>query len=153
MTLHVGQPAPAFSLPTQSGEIVNLSGLKGKKVVLFFYPKDDTPGCTKENCEFRDLAGEFAKENALIFGISADDMPSHQAFQKKYQLNFPLLADTQRTTCKEYGVWGKQEWNGKQFEGIARTTFVIDEKGTLEHIYQQVNPVGHADTVLRDLKK
>ena len=126
-----------------------LKDLTGKQVVLFFYPKDDTPGCTKESCEFRDLAGDFEKAGAVVFGVSADGVASHEAFASKYNLNFPLLADTDQAICKAYGVWGEQEWQGKNFMGIARTTYVIDGAGKIKSVFEKVNPVGHAAEVLK----
>lgn len=151
MPLKAGMPAPDFDLATDGGSRISLKSLRGKKVVLFFYPKDDTPGCTKESCEFRDLTPEFDANNAAIFGISADDVDSHKAFVKKYNLNFPLLADTTKAICKAYDVWGMQEWNGRKFEGIARTTYLIDEKGMIKKVYEKVDPSGHAQKVLADL--
>lgn len=151
MALKVGDAAPDFDLASDRAGNVSLKSLRGKKVVLFFYPKDDTPGCTKESCEFRDFSEDFAKKNTLIYGISADDVNSHKAFSKKFNLNYPLLADVGNKTCEAYGVWGKQEWQGKVYDGISRTTFLIDEHGKLAKIYNKVNPVGHAEAVLGDI--
>jgi len=151
MSLKKGDKAPKFNLPTNTGEQVSLEQCFGKKVVLFFYPKDDTPGCTKESCDFRDLQTAFANKNALVFGISADDVDSHKAFAAKYNLNFPLLADVDHQVCEAYGVWGEQEWQGKKFQGIGRSTFVIDEAGNISAAYSKVNPTGHATEVLESL--
>jgi len=151
MALKVGDNAPDFELDSDKAGKVSLASLRGKKVVLFFYPKDDTPGCTKESCEFRDLTGNFEAKNTLIFGISADDVASHQAFAKKFDLNYPLLSDPSHKTCQAYGVWGEQSWQGKTFMGISRTTFLIDEQGTIKKIYQNVDPSNHAEQVLNEL--
>jgi len=151
MALKVGTPAPDFVLESDKGGSVKLAEHKGKHVVLFFYPKDDTPGCTKESCEFRDQSEDFAKKNTVVYGISADNTRSHQAFSSKYNLNFPLLSDTTTQVCQNYGVWSKQSWGGREDMGISRTTFIINEKGMIEKIYNNVNPVGHAAQVLADL--
>ncbi|MGE0173701.1 MAG: thioredoxin-dependent thiol peroxidase [Oligoflexales bacterium] len=146
-----GDAAPSFSLKTDTNDTLSLQSCKGKKVVLFFYPKDDTPGCTKESCEFRDLAGEFDKKGAIVLGISPDGTDSHKAFKSKFALNFPLLVDTEHKIADAYGVWGEQEWQGKKYMGIARTTFVIDAQGKIAKVYANVNPVGHANQVLNDV--
>ncbi|MBP6217248.1 MAG: thioredoxin-dependent thiol peroxidase [Oligoflexales bacterium] len=151
MLLQKNDPAPDFNLPSNTGRSVELKSLRGKKVVLFFYPKDDTPGCTKESCDFRDLTGEFEKLNTLVFGVSADDVASHKQFSSKFSLNFPLLADTTHQTCEAYGVWGQQEWQGKKYMGVTRTTYLIDEKGHVERVFANVNPTGHAAMVLDQL--
>jgi peroxiredoxin Q/BCP len=153
MKLKEGNPAPTFKVQDDEGNQFDLTQAKGSKVVLFFYPKDDTPGCTKESCEFRDLLPEFHKAGAKVYGISADDVESHKGFKSKYSLNFPLLADVGHKIASAYDVWGPQEWQGKTYEGIKRTTFVIDEDGKLEKIYANVNPVGHAETVLSDIQR
>jgi peroxiredoxin Q/BCP len=151
MRLTTGTEVPNFTATTDKAGDVTLEELKGKKVVLFFYPKDDTPGCTKESCEFRDMIGEFKDKNAVVFGVSGDDVESHHAFATKFQLNFPLIADTDFSLCKAFGVYGEQEWQGKKFMGISRTTVVIDEAGKLVKVYENVNPVGHAQAVLAEL--
>ncbi len=148
MTLKIGDQAPVFSLPTETGECVTLDDFRGKTVVLFFYPKDDTPGCTKESCEFRDLNTQFSRKGAVVLGVSADDEKSHQLFKNKYGLNFPLLSDTTHEVSHSYGVWGMQEWGGRTSEGITRTTFVIDPEGEIAQVYERVDPVGHAERVL-----
>lgn len=151
MFLKKGDTAPDFTASSDKAGEVTLSQLKGKKVVLFFYPKDDTPGCTKESCEFRDLLGEFDAKNAQVYGISADDLDSHKQFSAKFGLNFPLIADPDHQICEAYGVWGEQEWNGKKYEGISRTTYVVGEDGLIAKVYEKVDPVGHAQAVLSAL--
>lgn len=151
MSIDVGQKSPAFELDSDKMGKVSLANLSGKKVVLFFYPKDDTPGCTKESCEFRDLSKDFSAKNAQVFGVSADDISSHEKFSAKFSLNFPLLADPEHKMLENYGVWGEQEWQGKKYMGIARTTVVVDEKGQIAKVYKNVNPVGHAAQVLSEI--
>jgi thioredoxin-dependent peroxiredoxin len=146
-----GDTAPDFSLKTDTNDTLSLKSCRGKKVILFFYPQDDTPGCTKESCEFRDLAGEFDKKGALVLGISPDDSGSHKAFKSKFSLNFPLLVDVDHKVADAYGVWGESEWKGKKYISTLRTTFVINEQGKIAKVYANVNPVGHADQVLKDL--
>jgi peroxiredoxin Q/BCP len=144
--LKPGDTAPEFTLETDSGETISLSALKGKPIVLFFYPKDDTPGCTIECKEFRDARGEF-QERSHVFGISPDDIASHQAFRDKYALNFPLLSDPGHRVADQFGVWGPKK-NGN--EGIHRTTFVI-ENGKIRRVFAEVKPEGHAREVLSEL--
>lgn len=147
----IGQKAPAFSLPNQDGKIVRLSDFKGKKVVLYFYPKDDTPGCTKESCAFRDGLEEIHGSGAVVLGISADSVDSHKKFVKKYNLNFPLLSDEKKTVVQAYGVWKEKSLYGRKFMGIERTTFIIDEQGKLDDIFQKVKVDGHLEEVLAEL--
>ncbi len=148
-----GQLAPDFTLPA-SGETksVTLSELRGRRVVLFFYPKDDTPGCTVEACAFRDLSSEFAALDVAIFGISKDTLKAHEKFVTKFELTFPLLADTELTVVQEYGVWVQKFNYGKPYMGIDRTTFVVKSDGTIEHVFSKVKPQGHAQEVLAFLK-
>ena len=140
------QVAPDFTLETDTGEQVTLSGLRSKQVVLFFYPKDDTPGCTIECKEFRDAAPKF-NELANVFGISADDRASHEAFRDKFSLNFPLLCDVGHKVCDAYGVWGQTKWG----EGIRRTTVIINTDGRIKKVFENVTPEGHAAEVLATL--
>ena len=147
----IGQKAPAFSLPNQDGKIVRLSDFKGKKVVLYFYPKDDTPGCTKESCAFRDGLEEIHASDAVVLGVSADSVDSHKKFVKKYNLNFPLLSDEKKTVVQAYGVWKEKSLYGRKFMGIERTTFIIDEQGKLDDIFQKVKVDGHLEEVLAEL--
>jgi len=147
----VGDPAPDFTLPDQSGTRHTLSQYRGRKVVLYFYPKDDTPGCTTEACGFRDALGSFSDRNAVVLGISPDPVASHQRFVQKYNLTFPLLADEGHVVAERYGVWGPKTRAGKTVMGIARTTFVIEEDGRVAHIFRNVRPEGHEQEVLSRL--
>jgi peroxiredoxin Q/BCP len=145
--LTAGDQAPDFTLPTDTGEPLTLSALRGRPVVLYFYPKDDTSGCTKESCEFRDLVPRFDKVNAQILGISPDGVKSHAKFRDKYQLNFPLLADEGHPVADKYGVWQEKSMYGRKYWGNARTTFVIDAKGRIAKVFEKVKPAGHAAEV------
>ena len=149
--LKAGQKAPAFSLPNQDGNMVSLSQFKGKKVVLYFYPKDDTPGCTKESCAFRDGMDEIRDCGAVVLGVSGDSVDSHKKFAKKFNLNFPLLSDERKTVLQAYGVWKEKSLYGRKFMGIERTTFIIDEQGTIDDIFQKVKVDGHLEEVLGEL--
>ncbi len=146
-----GTKAPDFLLKDTQGKEVKLSALRGKKVVLYFYPKDDTPGCTKEACEFRDNLARIKKRGVLIFGVSKDDSTSHQKFTQKYQLNFPLLSDPERKVIEKYGAWGEKSLYGKKYMGIIRSTFLIDEDGKIMKVFPRVSPEGHAEEVLAAL--
>ena len=146
-----GKPAPDFELKTDTGETVKLSALKGQPVVLYFYPKDDTPGCTTQACGIRDAYQEFRDRGALVFGISADDEASHQRFKEKYELPFTLLADTDRQAIEAYDVWKERSMYGKTFMGIERSTFVVDKDGNLAKELRKVKPAEHADQVLKVL--
>ena len=143
----VGKSAPAFSLDTDAGEKVSLKDLKGRPVVLYFYPKDDTPGCTVEACEFRDAFPRFKDSKAVILGISPDSVKSHQKFKEKFDLPFTLLADEDHAIAEKYGVWQKKSMYGRTYMGIARTTFVIDKDGKVAKIFEKVKPKGHAEEV------
>ena len=147
-----GKPAPDFELKSDTGETVKLSDLRGKQVVLYFYPKDDTPGCTTQACGIRDAYGEFEREGAVVLGVSPDDERSHVKFKKKYQLPFTLLADTDHTVSEDYGVWGEKTFAGKKYKGITRSTFVIAEDGSVKSAMYQVKPDSHADQVLEALR-
>ncbi len=147
-----GKPAPDFTLLDQQGKQVTLSKLKGSPVVLYFYPKDDTPGCTKEACAFRDAFAEYEKAGAKVIGVSPDDVSSHQKFIKKYELPFTLLADTEKQVCQAFGVWKEKNMYGKKTMGVERTTFVIDAKGVVRQIFPKVKVDGHSDVVLEALK-
>ena len=150
--LHVGEEAPDFSLPDQNGETVTLSDLKDKTVVLFFYPKADTPGCTTEACAFRDAREEFSGENAVLLGISPDESKAQLAFAEKYNLPFHLLADTEHKTAEEYGVWAGKSMYGKHYMGIERTTYVIAPGGKISVIFRKVKVPGHSDEVLTAIR-
>jgi peroxiredoxin Q/BCP len=149
--LKIGDRAPEFSLPSSDGTTVSLKQLRGKKVVLYFYPKDDTPGCTKEACSFRDNLARVRSRGALIFGVSADSLASHAKFIEHYALNFPLLSDEDKTMIKAYGVWKQKAFMGRKYMGIERTTVVIDEKGKIAHIFPKVKVLGHTEEVLATL--
>jgi len=152
MALQVGDTAPDFEMPTDDGSSIWLSALRGKKVVLYFYPKDDTPGCTVEACSFRDNLPHFKGINAEIIGVSRDDGASHQRFRNKFGLNFTLASDTKGKVTEDYGVWTEKSMYGKTFMGIQRATFLIDEKGKIMHIFPKVSVEGHTAEVLAALK-
>ena len=142
-----GDRAPDFSLEADNGKDVRLSDLRGRKVVLYFYPKDDTSGCTTEACEFRDLIPRFTSGDALVYGVSPDSVASHERFKSKYDLNFPLLADEGHVVAEAYGVWKEKSMYGRKYWGVERTTFLLDEDGTVEHVWRRVKPKGHAEAV------
>jgi peroxiredoxin Q/BCP len=144
--------APIFKLPDQNGKEHSLAYHEGKWILLYFYPKDDTPGCTKEACTIRDSFPNFKKLKIAVFGVSVDSVVSHKKFEKKYKLPFTLLSDDKKTVVKKYGVWGKNKFMGHIFEGTRRTSFLIDPKGKIAKIYKNVDPVVHAEEVLADLK-
>jgi peroxiredoxin Q/BCP len=150
--MKVGQKAPDFNVKDDSGKTVKLSDLKGKKVVLYFYPKDDTPGCTTEACNFRDGIAAIKKLGAVVLGVSADSVESHQKFKKKFELNFPLLADTDREIIEAYDVWKEKSMYGRKYMGIERTTFIIGKDGKVTHIFPKVKVAEHADAVREALK-
>jgi peroxiredoxin Q/BCP len=150
--LQVGKPAPDFTLQDQDGKSVTLSKLKGSPVVLYFYPKDDTPGCTKEACSFRDESARFKKKKAVVLGVSPDDTKSHAKFAKKFELPFSLLADVGNKICEAYGVWKEKNMYGRKYMGVERTTFVIDGKGIVRQIFSKVKVDGHSDEVLEALE-
>jgi peroxiredoxin Q/BCP len=143
-----GTTAPSFKTTDANGEPVNLKDFRGKKVVLYFYPKDDTPGCTKEACSFRDAFSKFKKQGITILGVSPDSEKSHQKFTAKYKLPFTLLADTDHSIADAYGVYGEKKFMGRTYMGIHRTTFLIDEKGKIKKVFEKVKPGDHADEVL-----
>lgn len=148
-----GQTAPSFSLPTIGGKTVSLADFHGKKsVVLYFYPKDNTPGCTKEACFFRDLQAEFDAVGAVILGVSTDSVKSHEGFAAKHNLLFPLLADEDKTVSEAYGVFKQKSMYGKTFLGIERTTFAIDKQGVVRKIWPKVKVEGHVDEVLEFMR-
>ncbi len=146
-----GKSAPDFELTSDSGETIRLSALRGRPVVLYFYPKDDTPGCTTQACGIRDAFAEFEQAGAVVLGVSPDDERSHVKFRNKYELPFPLLADTDHTVAEQYGVWGEKSYLGKTFFGVSRSTFVIAADGTVKKIFHNVKPATHADDVLAAL--
>ena len=149
--LQVGDAAPEFEASADDGSTVRLRELRGKQVVLYFYPKDDTPGCTKEACAFRDGIRQLKEKGAVVLGVSIDSVASHQKFKQKYRLNFPLLSDSDRTLVEAYGVWKKRSLYGRTFLGIERTTFLIGEDGRIRRIFPRVKVDQHADEVLAAL--
>lgn len=143
--------APDFSLLDQDGKMHSLSQYKGKKILLYFYPKDDTPGCTTEACSFRDRLNELKKQGVQVLGVSADTEKSHKKFAEKFQLNFPLLADVDKKLIEDYGVWKQKSMFGKKYMGIQRDSFLIDEKGKIIKHYEKVKPNEHVDEIMNDL--
>ena len=146
-----GDAAPAFELESDRGEAVRLEDFRGRRVVLYFYPRDDTSGCTKEACGFRDALPDFEDVDAVVLGVSPDDVASHVKFRAKYGLNFPLLADPDHEVAEAYGVWGTKKMYGREYEGILRTTFVIGADGRVEKVFEKVKPAGHAEEILQAL--
>ena len=146
-----GKPAPEFEATTDTGERVKLSDFRGKSVVLYFYPKDDTPGCTLQACGFRDTIAEFERRGAVVVGVSPDDEASHVRFKRKYELPFILLADPEHAVAEQYGVWAEKNYAGRKYMGIHRTTFVIDADGNVVKAMHNVRPDGHPQKVLEAL--
>lgn len=151
--LNEGQLAPDFELPDENNQIHKLSDYKGKPVVLYFYPKDNTPGCTKEACSFRDSFEEFRNAGVIVLGVSPDPPESHVGFKLKHQLPFTLLSDIDHKVCELYGVWGKKKFMGKEYDGVLRTTFVIDKNGKIMKIFHNVKPDEHSNEVLELFNK
>ena len=149
-TLKKGDKAPKFSAKDENGNIISLSDYKGKKLVLYFYPKDLTPGCTTESCNLRDNYKHMQKKGYDVLGVSADDEKKHQKFIEKHDLPFHLLADTDKKVIKDYGVWGPKKFMGREYDGIHRTTFVIDEKGMIEDVITKVKTKAHAEQILEE---
>jgi peroxiredoxin Q/BCP len=152
MSLEIGDKAPDFTLPTDGGGTVKLSDLRGKMVVLYFYPKDDTSGCTAEACQFRDLFPKFGRGDAAVIGISRDSVTAHDKFKKKYKLPFTLASDDEGKVTERYGVWVQKSMYGRKYMGIERTTFLIDKKGVIQGVWRKVKVPGHADEVLTAIK-
>lgn len=152
MSLDIGDKAPVFTLPTDGGGKISLAALKGKPAILYFYPKDDTPGCTQEACDFRDALPNFSKAKAAVIGISRDTTAKHDKFKTKYELNFPLAADVDGKVCQAYGTWVEKSLYGRKYMGIERATFLIDGKGIIRNIWRKVKVRGHVDEVLAALK-
>ncbi|MFH1804022.1 MAG: thioredoxin-dependent thiol peroxidase [Pseudomonadota bacterium] len=152
MTIEAGTPAPDFTLPTDGGGTVTLSALRGKPVVIYFYPKDMTPGCTTESCDFRDLQPDFSAIDAQIIGISRDSAASHDKFKAKHGLTFMLAADEDGTACESYGTWVEKSMYGKKYMGVERATFVIDAAGVVRNVWRKVKVKGHASEVLAAVK-
>jgi thioredoxin-dependent peroxiredoxin len=148
----VGQAAPEFQTPIEDGRVVSLKDFRGKPIVLYFYPKDDTPGCTKEACGFRDAWKDFQKAGAVVLGVSPDSPKSHQKFIQKFQLPFSLLADEEKKIVQDYGVWGEKKFMGRKYMGVFRTTFLIDGEGKIQKVWPQVKPEEHASEVLEAVR-
>jgi peroxiredoxin Q/BCP len=147
-----GTKAPAFTVPASDGSTIRLSEYKGRIVVLYFYPKDDTSGCTKEACGFRDAHTALTRAGIVVLGVSPDSIASHEKFTAKYKLPFLLLADEDRRICEKYGVWQEKSMYGRKYMGVARTTFVIDREGKIAHVFEKVKPAGHEEEVLEWVK-
>lgn len=146
-SLAVGDKAPEFSLPADGGETVKLSAFKGKNVVLYFYPKDDTPGCTKQACGFRDELSNLASNDTVVIGVSKDTVAKHDKFKAKHDLNFPLVSDEEGTLCEDYGVWVEKNMYGRTYMGIERATFLIDKAGKIREVWRKVKVKGHIEAV------
>lgn len=151
MPIPAGIPAPDFELLDDTNSLRKLSDYRGRNIVLYFYPKDDTPGCTREACNFRDDYSAYEKAGVVILGVSPDDVVSHIKFKKKFQLQFPLLADNGHAVCDLYGVWGPKKFMGKEYEGVLRTTFLIDTEGKIKRVFENVRPAEHSLKLLADL--
>ena len=149
MSLEVGDKAPNFNLPTDGGGNISLKDHKGETVILYFYPKDDTPGCTKEACGFRDALPDFSKAKAKVIGVSKDPVKKHDKFKDKYDLTFPLASDEDGAVCEAYGAWVEKSMYGRKYMGIDRSTFLIDGKGVIRGIWRKVKVPGHVDEVLK----
>ncbi len=149
--ISVGMQAPRFALKDQNGKLVRLRDFRGKKVVLYFYVRDDTPGCTKQACSFRDGLTKLTAQGAVVLGVSPDSYDSHQRFAGKYSLTFPLLVDEKARTARKFGVWGKKNMYGRTYYGVIRSTFIIDERGKVKKEYRRVKVDGHLDRILKDL--
>jgi thioredoxin-dependent peroxiredoxin len=152
MSLEIGDKAPSFTLPSDGGSKVSLKDFEGQPVVLYFYPKDDTSGCTAEACAFRDRLPDFSKLKTAVIGVSRDDAASHDKFKTKYRLPFPLASDEDGKVCEAYGVWTEKSMYGRKYMGIERSTFLIDGKGMLRGVWRKVKVPGHVEAVLEAVK-
>lgn len=151
--LSEGTPAPPFSYRDRNGDVHESSALNGRPFVLYFYPRDNTPGCTKEACEFRDHYEAFTEHGVEVIAVSADDEKSHGKFRDKFDLPFPMIADTEQAICRAYGVWGEKKFMGKTFEGVHRVTFLVGPDGRVLRVYPKVKPGEHAPAILNDIKE
>jgi len=151
LALKVGDVAPAFTATATDGTVISLAGLQGRDVILYFYPRDDTPGCTKEACGFRDAYADFQKRGAIVLGVSPDNLKTHVKFTEKFQLPFPLLVDTDKQIAEAYGVWGEKTFMGRKYMGVHRVTFHIGPGGRIAHIWPDVKPEAHPAEVLAAL--
>lgn len=152
MPISAGGPAPEFTLLDDSGVEHRLADYRGQPVVLYFYPKDDTPGCTTEACNFRDDYSQYRQAGVVILGVSPDSVKSHAKFKTKFNLPFPLLADEGHEVCEQYGVWGRKKFMGREYDGVFRTTFLIDAQGRVARVFENVKPEGHSQEILAALK-
>ncbi len=152
MPIQSGIPAPEFEMIDDTGVLRKLSDFRGRNVVLYFYPKDDTPGCTKEACNFRDDYSAYEKAGVVVLGVSPDSVESHVKFKKKFSLPFPLLVDEEHKVCDAYGVWGPKKFMGKEYEGVLRTTFLIDGEGNIKKMFENVRPAEHSAELLSALR-
>jgi thioredoxin-dependent peroxiredoxin len=151
MAISAGIPAPDFTLPDANGDLHTLSNYRGSPVVLYFYPKDDTPGCITEACSFRDNYSQYGEYNAVILGVSPDPPKKHLKFKAKYGLPFILLSDVDHKVCELYGVWGRKKFMGREYDGVFRTTFLINPQGQIQHVFENVKPDGHSQEVIEAL--
>jgi len=151
MKLKEGQKAPEIKAENQNGELISLSGFKGKKVILFFYPKDNTPGCTAEACNLNDNYSELTEKGFIVMGVSPDPVKSHKRFSDKFSFQYNILSDTEKKTLNNYGVWGEKKMYGKSYMGVLRTTFIVDEDGMIEKIIEKVKTKDHTNQILEEL--
>ncbi|MDO8425275.1 MAG: thioredoxin-dependent thiol peroxidase [bacterium] len=151
--LRLGDAAPEFALPDQDGVVRRLTDVRGKWVLLYFYPKDMTPGCTTEACAIRDVWNDFAQQGVVVYGVSTDSVALHRKFVDTHALPFTLLADTEKVVVREYGVWGMKKFMGREYEGTKRVSFLIDPEGMIAKMYETVKPAGHAAEVLADVQE
>ncbi len=149
--LEAGQPAPLFTATTHTGEVVDLAAHRGRKVAVYFYPKDNTPGCTAQACNLRDHLGLLQEHGISVIGVSPDDESSHERFTEQHELTFPLVADPERKIIEQYGVWGERKNYGKTFMGLQRTTFLIDEDGVIQHVFKRPRTAAHAEEIIGKL--
>jgi peroxiredoxin Q/BCP len=152
MSIQAGSPAPEFSLPDENEQVHHLNDYRGQTVLLYFYPKDDTPGCTTEACNFRDDYSAYVEAGVVILGVSPDSPKKHTKFKAKYELPFTLLADTDHQVCERYGVWGQKKFMGREYEGVHRTTFLIGPDGAIQKVFENVKPANHSAEILSVLK-
>ena len=153
ITLEAGDTAPDFALPDQDGTMHSLAGYRGRRVVLYFYPRDETPGCTTQACSFRDSHAEILAEGAIVFGVSKDDADSHGKFRERHRLPFPLLVDDEAAVAARYGAWGEKVLYGRRFQGMTRATFIIGPDGILTRVWKRARPSGHGEAVLKVLRE
>lgn len=153
MVIEPGTQAPDFTAPTDGGDTVSLQDFRGKTVVLYFYPKDNTSGCTKQACDFRDSMERITEAGAVVIGVSPDNTKSHDKFKAEHDLNFRLVSDTEKTICEQYGVWVEKSMYGRKYMGVERSTFIIDPQGIVTHVFRKVKVPGHVDMLLKTLQQ